>query len=66
MTLNMNNYKGYEKKPYCNAYVIVKKTIHLYVHTFFGNLKSYKKCSYVFLIRVRYSNMNMIESKSPK
>ncbi|XP_058228739.1 nebulette isoform X1 [Hemibagrus wyckioides] len=21
MTLNMNNYKGYEKKPYCNSYV---------------------------------------------
>uniref|UniRef100_A0A672K719 LIM zinc-binding domain-containing Nebulette-like n=1 Tax=Sinocyclocheilus grahami TaxID=75366 RepID=A0A672K719_SINGR len=20
MTLNMNNYKGYEKKPYCNAH----------------------------------------------
>lgn len=25
MTLNMNNYKGYEKKPYCNAYVIASK-----------------------------------------
>lgn len=22
MTLNMNNYKGYEKKPYCNSYVL--------------------------------------------
>lgn len=33
MTLNMNNYKGYEKKPYCNAYVIVKNT-SLYTFVF--------------------------------
>ncbi|KAF4023177.1 hypothetical protein G4228_014996 [Cervus hanglu yarkandensis] len=38
MALNMNNYKGYEKKPYCNAWIVFKIYQHYRCY--------YIKCDY--------------------
>jgi len=61
MTLNMKNYKGYDKKPYCNAWVQTPITLFFYMF-----LSWLLCCCYFFI--PKHSNfifMNSLWVKTP-